>query len=213
MIQEPGIGFVEDLVNIYASSGVPGNWFSVHDNLAYGGFTGDDIKTQGYAGCGFITDGVSSTTRYILFTKNVCVGVSNVGIGVAHGWDIDVLDNDGFTAGVLEDLSLVYATNVAFYGYNYVASDPLQRVRILNNRARFYRVPGSNYNRDGSTTLYGNYYLDADGVNGNQMAYSDNFELPLPPTAQGRIDAERALYRSFLARVKAAGLTLGPVAA
>ena len=212
MIQEPDIGFVEDLVNIYASSCLAGKWGRVHNNLAYGGNSGANIATDPYAGCGFITDGVSSTTRYWTFSQNVCAGVANAGIGVAHGWDIDVLDNDAFGAGVLEDLSTIWGINVGFYGYDYKAADPIQRIRIKGNRSRYYRPAGTSQNADGTKSTNGNYYLTKHGVNGCEMAYSDNFALPLPPTAQGRIEAERALYRSFLGRVKTAGITVGVAA-
>ncbi|WP_415831286.1 hypothetical protein, partial [Deinococcus frigens] len=108
---------VEDVINLYASTGTPGSPIRIHDNLINGAFAGRPDAP--YSGGGIMLgDGCDS--GYTEAVNNTVVETSNYGIAVAGGHHQTVRGNTILALGKLSDGTLLDADNDAgFYLRNY----------------------------------------------------------------------------------------------
>lgn len=143
LIQEPSIGFTEDIINYYTSSGTPALRAKIHNNVVFGGYATEPGKAppisqppgfrtglnnaqiplrqnvEGYgvySGCGIITDGPSyndSDVGHVDVFSNIVIGTSNCGISIASGNNVAVYDNRLISSGLLEDGTRIWQNNVA----------------------------------------------------------------------------------------------------
>jgi hypothetical protein len=128
-IQEEGIGFVEDIINIYTASGSDANHpWRVHNNLVRGGYAinppssnqdGSVLNNGAYSGCGVISDGLCPTDitkfSYGQIYRNVVTGVANSGIGIAGGNYVEVWRNRMASSGLTPSGAVQYAINSGLY--------------------------------------------------------------------------------------------------
>lgn len=215
MSQEPSIGVGEDIVNHYISSGTAASHATIHDNAIYGGFAilpGDTTPggPGSYAGCGIISDGpeTGDLTQhgFLDIYGNIVISTTNAGIGLADGSNVDVHDNRTISAGVLEDGTKIWATNVGIYvdeqgGH---ISGHYQNNKATSNYSGWLRAPGTQAN-PGPTAYNNSYDFASDMLEGTHASYMEQQYAP-DPTLQ----AERDEYQLFWTRTRAAMLVVGP---
>ncbi len=216
MSQEPNIGVGEDIVNHYISSGTPASHATIHDNAIYGGFAispGDTTPggLGSYAGCGIISDGpeTGDITQhgYLDIYNNIVISTTNAGIGLANGSNVDVHDNRAISAGVLEDGTKIWASNVGIYvdeqgGHT---NGHYQNNKATNNYAGWLRAPGTQSNA-GANAYNNTYDFASDMVGGTHASYTEQTYAPDPITLQ----TERDEYQLFWTRTRTATLVIGP---
>ena len=216
IVQEPSIGFSEDIVNIYQSSGTPSSKIRVHDNVVYGGYAtepGKPAPSSGegggaYAGCGIISDGGDPNGSEALNGEldiygNIVIATTNCGIGIAGGSMVHVHDNRMTSSGVLEDGTIIWANNVGGYVWSQYTS-AFHANLFDKNYSSWLEGPGSAHNT-GATPNNNSYWFPDNGTNGTVASYDAQTTAPSGITIQ----TERDEYQLFWTRTRAAAVTVG----
>lgn len=203
IINEPGRSRPEENINMYLSSGVPSSRIKIHDNYIQGAYAVNPRVTT-YAGGGINTgDGGSSTvagaTSHILVYNNQIVSTSNNGIAVAAGHDIEVYNNRVIASGYLPGGGTILGQNVGLYVWDAYGNKPLQT--FFNITVRDNLVGWSTPLR-GRLAQNPTWFPDCE-----PGKCRNNRVLPAPIT----LTMERQEYVRWLEKLKAAGITVGPV--
>ncbi len=214
--QEPSIGFSEDIVNIYESSGTAAAPILVHDNVVYGGYATEPGKPAGpggegggaYAGCGIISDGADPGGNEALnghtdIASNIVIGTTNCGIGIAGGSNVHAHDNRILSAGVLEDGTVIWANNVGGYLWKQYAT-AFHANLMDGNYAGWINAPGNYANKTTSPTN-NPFWFPSDALNGSRGVLPEQSFAPTPITVQ----TERDEYQLFWARARQQAVTVG----
>ncbi|PYE55762.1 hypothetical protein [Deinococcus yavapaiensis] len=119
IINEPGKSRVEEVINLFGSSGTPESPIRIHDNYIQGAFAAQP-QNGTYSGGGIMLgDGGSSSMEgaggYVMAYRNQVVGTSNQGIVVAAGNNIKVFENRVISSGLLPDGRPIASQNVGMY--------------------------------------------------------------------------------------------------
>lgn len=122
---------LEDFISIYESSGEDDDYIQVNHNRARTDATGGGVSDTG----SFIILG-DDGGEYQEAEDNIGVNPGNAGIGAAGGEYISVNDNKMFSEPI-EDIS-----NVAFYSYRVLGSDPSSNHAFSGNVAHWYCYRG-----------------------------------------------------------------------
>ena len=215
--QEPSIGFSEDIINLYQSSGTAAAPILVHDNVVYGGYATEPGKPPGpggegggaYAGCGIISDGADpggneASNGHSVISNNIVISTTNCGIGIAGGSDVHVHDNRMISAGVLDDGTVIWANNVGGYLWKQYATSFHGNV-MDHNYAGWINAPG-NYSNHTMTPANNPFWFPDDGFGGSRGVVTDQTFAPTPITVQ----TERDEYQLFWARAHDQAITVGP---
>ena len=117
IINTPGQSYVNDVINIFNSSGTAASPINIHNNCI-NGIWSPSPGTIGGNGTGIITDGgTSPETAYVSITNNTILNCGNCGIGIAAGHDITVSGNT--CAGAIPGTSaMVLSANVGIYTWD-----------------------------------------------------------------------------------------------
>jgi len=214
--QEPWVGFLEDVLNLFKSSGTSSNRIWIHHNLIYGGYA-TLVATGGYAGCGIICDGAPANLAeaaiigWLLIEFNTIIGTTNAGIGIAHGSNNIVQNNRCMAASVLEDGTPIWGNNIGIYldeqeySKNHFTGSFTNNV-VQNNQGSWWCAPNIQRDATHGASAEGNYqfYFPANGVEGNVATGNTS----LGAVAQG---TEYAENRSWLAAMRLMGRIAGPL--
>ncbi|WP_234568082.1 hypothetical protein [Rhodohalobacter sp. 614A] len=122
---------LEDFISIYESFGEDDDYIQVNNNRARTDGTGSGVSDTG----SFIILG-DDGGEYQEAEDNIGVNPGNAGIGAAGGEYISVSDNKMFSDPI-EDIS-----NVAFYSYRVLGSDPCSNHEFDGNVAHWYCYRG-----------------------------------------------------------------------
>ncbi|WP_189089797.1 hypothetical protein [Deinococcus ruber] len=119
IINEPGKSRVEEVINMYVSSGLPWSYISIHDNYIQGAYP-TRPASDSYGGGGIMLgDGhaetLSDASGYLAAFHNQVVATSNQGIAIAAGHDIQVYENRIISSGLLPDGTPIASQNVPGY--------------------------------------------------------------------------------------------------
>jgi hypothetical protein len=230
IVQEPSIGFTEDIINFYQSSGLANSRAKIHNNVIFGGYPtvlGVNTKyASGYAGCGIITDGVSKNdvdNGLVDIYKNIVVATTNCGISIASGNSVAVYDNTAVSSGKIEDGTFILANNGAYQMFTQYLDDvndfcngkpnglPVRNSRFTNNTAAWRKYA------DQPTAYYNNIFWSSKiepceitqevFLRGNsQSGNKDHYEDKHWPT----VEDERKEYQVFWKRAQDSGMKIGP---
>jgi hypothetical protein len=102
---------VEDVFNLYNSSGTPASPGLIQRNKVYGAFYMPEKAGQQYNGSGFMFDGSGQSTSWWIAEDNEVYGHQNVGIGIAAGHDITVRRNRFISDGIPGNAMGIYHWN------------------------------------------------------------------------------------------------------
>lgn len=214
--QEPSIGFVEDIINVYESSGLPNSPILVHDNVVYGGYATEPGKPAppsgegggAYSGCGIISDGADPNGTETLnghteIRDNIVIATTNCGIGLAGGSDVRVHDNRMVSSGLLEDGTVIWASNVGIYLWKQYQTSFHNNTIVTSTSG--WAIPPEARSNSGKTTNNNPSWFPDDGLNGSKAGYGDVTTVPLPIT----IESERGEYQRFWTRTRDQKVTIG----
>jgi hypothetical protein len=204
VIDEPFQCWVEDVINMYVSSGVPSSPIRIHDNFIQGAYP-PDPTVDGYSGGGILLgDGTSTVPEeigYAEVTRNHIVSTSNYGLAVTGGVEHHVFDNRVVSSGRLPDGRGIAAQNVGLYEWdpnNLRSNNPptFAGNSVDNNVVAWTRVFP-----DGGT-LENQWWFPDCGVNGSTCAGNQ----AISPISLADEAYEIQLWRDKLAD---AGVTVG----
>jgi hypothetical protein len=125
VINEPGKSRVEDVINVYKSSGTATSPIRIHDNYIQGAYNvkpwqasysdGTWEYDYGYEGGGIMLGDGSSGVAYVHAYDNQVVSTTNYGIAIAAGHDSVFYDNRILSSGRLPDGRRIADQNVGAY--------------------------------------------------------------------------------------------------
>ena len=189
VINEPGNSRVEDIINIFDSSGTSSSYIDIHDNYLQGSYP-ISPTTQSHSGSAIMLgDGEG---HYQRAKNNQAVNVSNVGIAIAGGAN-NILDGNRIvSSGKLANGDIIFGANVGMYVWNFAGSANFDNNDAINNTIGYVRFNSGVYTRN-------DYWVpDVDTFSGTVI-------LPNP------IDAtdEAAEFTLWQSKVSSAGLTIG----
>ncbi|WP_226342515.1 hypothetical protein [Deinococcus sp. AJ005] len=203
VINEPGKSRPEENINMYLSSGVPSSRIKIHDNYIQGAYAVNP-RVSTYAGGGINAgDGSAKTVAeaagHILVYRNEVVATSNNGIAVSAGHDIEVYNNRIIASGYLPSGAPIPAQNVGLYVWD--ARGDKARKTFFNITVRDNLVAWGNPLK-GRDIQNPTWFPDCEP----RKCYG-NRVLP------GRITLtmERQEYTRWLAKLKSAKITVGPI--
>jgi hypothetical protein len=138
VINEPGKSRVEDVINIYLSSGTKDSPIKIHDNFLRGAYALDPA-TESFSGGGILLadgvskDGPAGDPGFVEAFDNQVLDTTNYGIAVSAGHDCAIYRNRIVSAGLLPDGKTIAAQNVGAYIWD---SYKAGKDRFHNNTGR-----------------------------------------------------------------------------
>jgi fibronectin type 3 domain-containing protein len=206
VIDEPYKSNVDDVINIYQTSGTPTSILTVHDSYIQGAYPFDPTIDH-YSGGGIITDGTardtpSTATAYSSFRDNQVVSTTNYGIQFAAGHNNEALNNRIVSSGQLASGAQITQENVG------MTDEDAYRTNVQN---------GSMYGNSMHDNVIGwMCWRSACASNG----YRNDIYLPLNSNDEFRnfriqanpitISMEEDEYQTWLKKVQTNALTIGP---
>ena len=201
VVDEPFQSSVDDVINIYQSSGTPQSPMHIHDNYIQGAYS-NNPKLDSYSGGGIITDGnidtKSNATAYVKIYNNQVISTTNYGIAFSNGHDNAAYNNRIISCGCLADGSSIVGQNVGAYvvdTYNgNLANGTFYNDHMYNNVIAWVNnKEGWNHNRN-------DMYFSVTGSD-----YGRNTALPNPISYK----TEKAELILWLKHIKNAHITPG----
>jgi hypothetical protein len=205
IINQPGQSYVNDVINIYETSGTAASAIQIHDNYIDGLYSSTPDTTYD-SGCGIITDGEAgaSETAFVDIYNNEVVATGNGGICIAAGHNITIHDNRVINSGILPDGNNFYAAYVGMYIQDYMSGGSSANFYsdvAYNNVAGWMVPPHSNANK-GSSAYENNYVF----LNGSATGSYNNTSLGVPTRAM-----EAAENTTWQTKLVSQNVTVGPV--
>lgn len=148
VINDPGASRVEDVINIYLSSGTASDPIRIHDNVIRGAYPADPTSRD-YSGGGImLSDGKAETaddvsSRVEAFDNQV-IDTTNYGIAISAGHDCAFHDNRILSTGKLPDGTALPAQNVGAYIWNAHRAATFGNNRGYGNQIGWAKPPGRN---------------------------------------------------------------------
>jgi hypothetical protein len=205
IINQPGQSYVNDVINIYDTSGTAASRIQIHDNYINGLYSPTPDTTYD-SGCGIIMDGEagSSETAYVDIYNNQVVATGNGGICVAAGHDVSIYDNRVINTGILPDGNGFYAAYVGMYIQDYMSGGSSSNFYndIAYDNAAAWMVPAHSNANQGSTAYENNYVF----LNGSATGSTNNTSLGTPTAAM-----QAGEYTTWQAKLVSSNMTIGPV--
>ena len=205
IINDPGVSYVNDVINLFDTSGTAASPVNVHDNYIQGLYALDPA-TVWDSGSGITTDGdpiLSEEPAYIDIHNNTLVSTGSAGIGVPDGHNILVYDNYLVCSGYLPDGTEFFASGTGIY------------INDLNggNSSIFY-------DNGAYDNVVGWIQPPYSQQNGSDQARPSDYSLPDadPALTYGNVDlagpiniaTETAAQAAWAAEVSADDITVGP---
>ncbi|MEF2278518.1 hypothetical protein V3W47_09395 [Deinococcus sp. YIM 134068] len=200
IINEPGKSRVEEVINMYVSSGTPASPIAIHDNYIQGAYP-TRAATAKFGGGGIMLGDGSASTRegasaYLRAYRNQIVGTSNQGIAIAAGHNIEAYDNRVISSGLLPDGTPIASQNVGIYVWDLHGDQ--RRQTFFNNSMRNNVVGWARPLQ--SPTAQNPFWFP------HCARCAGNTRLPGPIT----LETEAQEYTRWQQKVRAANVTLGP---
>ncbi|WP_424949836.1 NPCBM/NEW2 domain-containing protein [Deinococcus sp.] len=155
VINEPGKSLVEENINLYVSSGVPGNPILIHDNYIQGAYNPQPASDTGFAGGGIlIGDGLVTDPSLMGYTEaynNQIVSTTNEGMTIVGGVDSKIYNNRIISSGLLPDGRPIAAQNVGLYIWDINGAGKFSPPTFFNNSVYGNYVVWTKVSPNGST--------------------------------------------------------------
>jgi hypothetical protein len=208
IVNYPFQSLVNENINMFDAGGTASSPAETHDNYIQGAY-GYDPAVDAYNGGGFTTDGsgsdtVATASSFNNVYNNQIVGTVNIGIEIGAGHDNAVYNNRVISSGLLSNGTKIFAQNVGlslYDVYGNIQNGSMYNNNMYNNAVGWMcwaaRCAWDGYRND-------EYFPD------NSSYYSTNQSISSVPIS---LQAERAEYPAWLAKVGAAGVVVGPVVA
>jgi hypothetical protein len=212
VIDADGNASVEDIINIYGSSGQSvANSIRIHDNYLQGAFSPANADDN-YTGSGIMMDGSSNSldtaTGFVQIYDNQIVHTANVGIGLNAGHDISAIDNSIVSCGKDASgnwIATSYAVGMVFWNEHKTSV-------YFNNSVSGTTGGLVSHNAAGN---YGASDLWAPAVSAilNNVLGTNDFTNPCLAGGDLTLDPETAEFEKWQAKLASASESIGSQAA
>ena len=206
IVNYPYHSLVNENINMYDAGGTASSPAETHDNYIQGAY-GYNPAAGAYNGGGFTTDGsgsdtVATASSFNNVYNNQIVGTVNIGIEFGAGHDNAAYNNKVISSGLLSNGTRIFAQNVGLSLYDVYGN--LQNGSMYNNTMHENTVGWMCWAARCAWDGYRNdeYFPDNNGY------YATNQSISTNPIS---LQAERAEYPAWLAKVSANGMVIGPV--
>ena len=200
VVNDPYRSRVEDVINVFKSSGSSGSPLRIHDNYVQGAYSGRP-SSDTFSGGGIITDGNAPTleeaSAYVSISDNQVISTSNYGIAIAAGHDNEISNNRVVSSGYLADGTFIAAQNVGIYVRDPHNNALLNPSTYYNNRAHDNEVGWIRT----QTGTRNDFFFPVSGSNAGNNAH-----LPGPITR----DTEAAELARWNDKLASATVKVGP---
>ncbi|MDP9175295.1 MAG: PA14 domain-containing protein [Planctomycetota bacterium] len=205
IIQDPYASYVNDVINLFESSGTRASPLRVHDNYIQGLYAIDPL-TEYNSGCGIIADGSCDpaiATAFADIDHNQVVGTGNGGICIAAGHNNGLHDNRILSCGRLPAGSIIFAQNIGSYIHVPENAPPNTFFQngAWNNLIGWLRPPNTFENKTDKPARGDYWFPEAD-----PLLSHDNEPWPGPIS----LYAEAGEYDFWRSKLAKASFTLGP---
>ncbi|PYE55759.1 NPCBM/NEW2 domain-containing protein [Deinococcus yavapaiensis] len=204
VINEPNKSFLEENINLYATSGTAASPIRIHDNFIKGAYAINPSTNTQYSGGGILVgdgsmDGPGSVGAYVDVYRNQVVSTSNQAYAISGGHDHRFFENRAVSSGRLPDGSIIAAQNVGAYVW-----DAMNGAGVgiwYNNTLRDNLIGWTRINSAG-TTWFNNYWLPSctTALCYNNQNWSGAVTL----------DTEAQEYQVWLNKLTQNGVAVGP---
>ena len=206
VVDEPYKSNVDDVINIYQSSGTPTGMLTVHDSYIQGAYPYDPAIDH-YSGGGIITDGAgndtpTTATAYASFHDNQVISTANYGVQFATGHNNEAFNNRIISSGLLPNGAEITLENVGLvdedvYGTNVSNGSMYSNSMYSNSIGWMCWRPAciSNGHRN-------DMYLPL-----NSNDYSRNSPIPANPIS---LTMEEDEYQAWQQKTQGKAVTIGP---
>jgi hypothetical protein len=213
VIDADGNSSVEDIINIYSSSGQSvANSIRIHDNYLQGAFSPAAVNDD-YSGSGIMMDGSSNSlgtaTGFVQIYDNQVVHTANAGIGLDAGHDISVTGNSVVSCGIDASgnwftTTYALATNM----WNAYGTSVYFNNTLSGNSGGLVRP------NDSGNPMGANIWAPAASATLNNIVGTNDFTNPCFAGGGTMLDiensnAETAQYVVWLAKLASASETIG----
>ncbi len=205
LINYPNQSMVNEVINIFESSGTSSSPLEIHDNYIQGAYAYNPA-VDSYNGGAFATDGssgdtVATATAFNHVYNNQFIGTVNVGIQFSAGHDNDAYNNRVISSGLLPNGTKIPSQNVGlslFDLYGNVAKGTMYNNNMHDNTVGWMcwasRCAWDGYRNDEWFPINNSYYSTNTSIAANPITYS----------------AENAEYTTWLSKVSSDSKTIGP---
>jgi hypothetical protein len=208
VIDTPGDASVEDIINIFGSSGgSAANSIRVHDNYLQGAFS-PAAEADDYSGSGIMTDGGSNSlteaTGFVQIYNNQIVHTANIGIGIDAGHDISVTGNRIVSCGKDASgnwIATTYAVGIDMWN--------IYKTGVFFNNSISGTSGGLVKPGASGTPSINNIWTPAVSATLDNMVGTNNFTNPCMAGGDTTLDAETAEYEAWVGKLANAGETIG----
>jgi Ricin-type beta-trefoil lectin domain-like/Bacterial Ig-like domain (group 2) len=205
LINYPGQSLVNEVINIFDSSGTASSPLLIHDNFIQGAYPYNPTDT-GYNGGGFSTDGTSSdtpatATAFNTIYNNQIVGTVNVGLEIATGHDNVAYNNRVLSSGLLPDGTQIQSQNGGLSLYDVYGN--LQNGSMYNNNMYNNTVGWMCW----AARCAWDGYRNDDYFPNNYSFYTSNQSISANPIT---LDMEANEYSTWLGKISSSGMVVGP---
>jgi hypothetical protein len=194
IVDNPGQSFVNDVINMYESSGTSSSPISIDNNFINGCYALDPA-TQYDSGCGITMDGQSNSTQFIDIADNTILNTNNAAIGMGYGSNVTIEGNTCLDPGILGSGQSSYGVNVGITVWKAPHADTV----VDDNIVGWVRRPHTDFNPGGSAAA-------ADYGIGDASASSGNTSLSV---AQTTAATQTSAIDAWNAAVAENGYTIG----
>jgi hypothetical protein len=189
IINQPFHSRVEDVINIFQTSGTPHSPIRIHNNYIHGAYPADPTRDT-YSGGGIMLGDVGGA--HIHAYQNHVISTSNYGIAISGGHHNKIRDNRVISCGRLPDGTPIASQNVGIYIWNMRNEATFEQNTGQNNAVAW--INASNRRNDWWTP--------------DAAEWKDNSRLASGSTAF--CDEEGVESSVWLTKVQAAGVAIGP---
>jgi fibronectin type 3 domain-containing protein len=213
VIDEPFKSNIDDVINIYQTSGTPTSILAVHDSYIQGAYPYNPTIDH-FSGGGITTDGTANDTpatasAYASFHDNQVVSTDNYGIGFASGHNLEAFNNRIISSGLLANGAQITLQNMGLaevdaYGTN-VANGSQYGNSMHDNTIGWMcwrSTCASNGLPEALTGYRREMYFP---LNSNE--YSRNFIMQENPITLAMEEGE---YQTWLKKIQTNAITIGP---
>jgi hypothetical protein len=208
IVNYPYQSLVNENINMYDAGGTASSPAETNDNYIQGAYA-YNAAVDSYNGGGFTTDGsvsdtVDTASSFNNVYNNQIVGTVNVGIEFGAGHDNVAYNNRVVSSGLLSNGTKIFAQNVGLSLYDVYGN--MQNGSMYNNNMYGNTVGWMCWAARCAWDGYRNdeYFPD------NTGSYLTNQSISANPIS---LQAERAEYPAWLAKISANGMVVGPIVA
>ena len=206
VVNTSGKASVEDIINIYNSSGGSDQEpIHIHDNYLQGAFS---PGSSSYSGSGIMTDGpapsLDTATGYLLIEQNQVVHTANIGICIEAGHDISMIDNRVVSCGKDSNgnwIATSYASGAVLW--NYLRSPFFFNNSVIGTTGGLVRPSLS------GQPMAADLWAPSASSTSNNREQSNAFADPCLAYHDDSLDAEVSEFSAWQAKLKTAAQTVG----